>query len=118
MRLCHHECRLTLIYFQVIEHVANPSGFCESLSALTVPNGATVISTINRSMRAYATAIVAAEYILNWVSLYLSSIFWPHTLRYILHCVVLCVGEKNAIPSWLASRNLDSAIYTSNLPND
>lgn len=67
MRLCHHECRLTLIYFQVIEHVANPSGFCESLSALTVPNGATVISTINRSMRAYATAIVAAEYILNWL---------------------------------------------------
>uniref|UniRef100_A0A0E0DX29 Ubiquinone biosynthesis O-methyltransferase, mitochondrial n=1 Tax=Oryza meridionalis TaxID=40149 RepID=A0A0E0DX29_9ORYZ len=51
----------------VIEHVANPSGFCESLSALTVPNGATVISTINRSMRAYATAIVAAEYILNWL---------------------------------------------------
>lgn len=56
-----------VISLEVIEHVANPSGFCESLSALTVPNGATVISTINRSMRAYATAIVAAEYILNWL---------------------------------------------------
>ncbi|RCV39981.1 hypothetical protein SETIT_9G015100v2 [Setaria italica] len=32
-----------------------------------VPNGATVVSTINRSMRAYATAIVAAEYILRWL---------------------------------------------------
>nr|AWA45012.1 Ubiquinone biosynthesis O-methyltransferase, mitochondrial [Saccharum officinarum] len=51
----------------VIEHVANPLEFCESLSALTVPNGATVVSTINRSMRAYATAIVAAEYILRWL---------------------------------------------------
>ncbi|AQK93426.1 Ubiquinone biosynthesis O-methyltransferase mitochondrial [Zea mays] len=51
----------------VIEHVANPLEFCESLSALTIPNGATVISTINRSMRAYATAIVAAEYILRWL---------------------------------------------------
>jgi polyprenyldihydroxybenzoate methyltransferase/3-demethylubiquinol 3-O-methyltransferase len=57
-----------LIYLQVIEHVANPLEFCKSLSALTVPNGATVISTINRSMRAYATAIVGAEYILRWVS--------------------------------------------------
>ncbi|ESW14235.1 hypothetical protein PHAVU_008G264200 [Phaseolus vulgaris] len=52
---------------EVIEHVANPADFCRSLSALTVPNGATVISTINRSMRAYATAIVAAEYILRWL---------------------------------------------------
>lgn len=52
---------------QVIEHVADPAEFCKSLSALTVSHGATVISTINRSMRAYATAIVAAEYILHWV---------------------------------------------------
>lgn len=56
-----------VISLEVIEHVANPLGFCESLSALTVPNGATVVSTINRSMRAYATAIVAAEYILRWL---------------------------------------------------
>ncbi|CAJ2634086.1 unnamed protein product [Trifolium pratense] len=52
---------------EVIEHVAEPAEFCKSLSALTVPDGATVISTINRSMRAYATAIVAAEYILRWL---------------------------------------------------
>ncbi|BAT80746.1 hypothetical protein VIGAN_03034500 [Vigna angularis var. angularis] len=52
---------------EVIEHVANPAEFCKSLAALTVPDGATVISTINRSMRAYATAIVAAEYILRWL---------------------------------------------------
>lgn len=51
----------------MIEHVANPLEFCQSLSSLTVPNGATVVSTINRSMRAYAAAIVAAEYILRWV---------------------------------------------------
>ncbi|OEL31609.1 Ubiquinone biosynthesis O-methyltransferase, mitochondrial [Dichanthelium oligosanthes] len=55
------------ILSEVIEHIANPLEFCESLSALTVPNGATVVSTINHSMRAYATAIVAAEYILKWL---------------------------------------------------
>ncbi|KAI0492113.1 hypothetical protein KFK09_026378 [Dendrobium nobile] len=56
-----------VLALEVIEHVADPSDFCESLSALVVPGGATVISTINRSMKAYATAIVAAEYLLNWI---------------------------------------------------
>ncbi|CAK7348788.1 unnamed protein product [Dovyalis caffra] len=51
----------------VIEHVAAPAEFCKSLSALTYPGGATVLSTINRSMRAYATAILAAEYLLHWL---------------------------------------------------
>ncbi|XP_057448750.1 ubiquinone biosynthesis O-methyltransferase, mitochondrial-like [Lotus japonicus] len=52
---------------EVIEHVTDPAEFCKSLAALTISDGATVISTINRSMRAYATAIVAAEYILRWL---------------------------------------------------
>ncbi|GLT55989.1 hypothetical protein SLA2020_290640 [Shorea laevis] len=56
-----------VISLEVIEHVADPTGFCKSLAALTVPGGATVISTVNRSMRSYATAIVAAEYILHWL---------------------------------------------------
>ncbi|KAE8694354.1 Ubiquinone biosynthesis O-methyltransferase [Hibiscus syriacus] len=49
----------------VIEHVADPAEFCKSLSALTAHEGATVVSTINRSMRSYATAIIAAEYLLH-----------------------------------------------------
>uniref|UniRef100_A0A1J3D348 Ubiquinone biosynthesis O-methyltransferase, mitochondrial n=3 Tax=Noccaea caerulescens TaxID=107243 RepID=A0A1J3D348_NOCCA len=56
-----------VLALEVIEHVANPAEFCKSLSALTIPNGATIVSTINRSMRAYASAIVAAEYILHWL---------------------------------------------------
>ncbi|CAL1402966.1 unnamed protein product [Linum trigynum] len=52
---------------EVIEHVADPAEFCKSLAALTRPGGAVVISTINRSIRAYAAAIVAAEYILHWL---------------------------------------------------
>ncbi|XP_038985139.1 ubiquinone biosynthesis O-methyltransferase, mitochondrial isoform X5 [Phoenix dactylifera] len=46
---------------------ADPLEFCKSLAALTAPAGATVISTINRSVRSYATAIIAAEYLLNWL---------------------------------------------------
>ncbi|XP_042011259.1 ubiquinone biosynthesis O-methyltransferase, mitochondrial-like [Salvia splendens] len=56
-----------VLALEVIEHVADPADFCKSLSALTENGGATVISTINRSMRAYATAIVMAEYVLRWL---------------------------------------------------
>ncbi|KAJ6804968.1 ubiquinone biosynthesis O-methyltransferase, mitochondrial [Iris pallida] len=56
-----------VIASEVIEHVADPSEFCKSLASLTVPSGATVISTINRSVRSYAAAIVAAEYLLSWL---------------------------------------------------
>ncbi|CAK9163227.1 unnamed protein product, partial [Ilex paraguariensis] len=58
---------LITVRYEVIEHVADPAKFCKSLAALTVSDGATMISTINRSMRSYATAIVAAEHILHWV---------------------------------------------------
>ncbi|KAA8526228.1 hypothetical protein F0562_008033 [Nyssa sinensis] len=56
-----------VIALEVIEHVADPAEFCKSLAALTVTSGATVISTINRSVRSYATAIIAAEYLLHWL---------------------------------------------------
>ncbi|XP_047334486.1 ubiquinone biosynthesis O-methyltransferase, mitochondrial [Impatiens glandulifera] len=56
-----------VVSLEVIEHVSDPAQFCQSLASLTVPGGATLISTINRSMRAYATAIVAAEYVLQWL---------------------------------------------------
>ncbi|XP_065878247.1 ubiquinone biosynthesis O-methyltransferase, mitochondrial isoform X2 [Euphorbia lathyris] len=36
-------------------------------AALTHSGGATVVSTINRSMRAFATTIVVAEYLLQWL---------------------------------------------------
>ncbi|XP_065878246.1 ubiquinone biosynthesis O-methyltransferase, mitochondrial isoform X1 [Euphorbia lathyris] len=56
-----------VISLEVIEHVANPAEFCKSLAALTHSGGATVVSTINRSMRAFATTIVVAEYLLQWL---------------------------------------------------
>ncbi|KAL1560572.1 Hexaprenyldihydroxybenzoate methyltransferase, mitochondrial [Salvia divinorum] len=56
-----------VLALEVIEHVADPADFCKSLSALTENGGATLISTINRSMRAYATTIIVAEYVLRWL---------------------------------------------------
>ncbi|RAL38310.1 hypothetical protein DM860_002288 [Cuscuta australis] len=85
-----------VIALEVIEHVADPADFCKSLSELTVDNGATVISTINRSMRAYATAIVAAEYILHWLpkgTHQWSSFLTPEELVLILQRCSISVQE-------------------------
>ncbi|MFS7980299.1 putative methyltransferase [Helianthus anomalus] len=85
-----------VIALEVIEHVADPAEFCKSLSSLTVSNGATVISTINRSMRAYATAIVAAEYILHWLpkgTHQWSSFLTPEELVLILQRASISVKE-------------------------
>ncbi|XP_056159692.1 ubiquinone biosynthesis O-methyltransferase, mitochondrial [Syzygium oleosum] len=85
-----------VISLEVIEHVADPADFCKSLSALTIPEGAIVISTINRSMRAYATAIVAAEYLLRWLpkgTHQWSSFLTPEELVLILQRSSICVKE-------------------------
>ncbi|XP_058742981.1 ubiquinone biosynthesis O-methyltransferase, mitochondrial [Vicia villosa] len=81
---------------EVIEHVAEPAEFCKSLAALTITDGATIISTINRSMRAYATAIVAAEYILRWLPMGThewSSFLTPEELVLILQRAGINVEE-------------------------
>jgi len=46
---------------EVIEHVADPQGFLASLAALVKPWGAVCLSTINRTPRSYAVAVVGAE---------------------------------------------------------
>lgn len=52
---------------EVIEHVADRGAFAGALAALVRPGGALVLTTINRTPRSYAAAIVGAEYILRWV---------------------------------------------------
>lgn len=52
---------------EVIEHVADREAFADALAALVRPGGLLVLTTINRTRRSYAMAIVAAEYMLRWV---------------------------------------------------
>lgn len=56
-----------VVSFEVVEHVADVPMFINSLSRLTKPGGALMLSSINRTLRSYALAIVAAEYVLNIV---------------------------------------------------
>ncbi len=50
---------------ELLEHVANPDVVIEHAVRLLKPGGVICLSTINRTVSAYATAIFAAEYVLS-----------------------------------------------------
>lgn len=56
-----------VIASEVIEHVLQPAEFVATLCKLCSPSGVVVITTLNRTPRSYALAIVAAEYVLGMV---------------------------------------------------
>jgi 2-polyprenyl-6-hydroxyphenyl methylase/3-demethylubiquinone-9 3-methyltransferase len=51
---------------EIIEHVANVGAFLDAAATLVKPSGLIVLSTINRTPKARALAIVGAERILKW----------------------------------------------------
>jgi 2-polyprenyl-6-hydroxyphenyl methylase/3-demethylubiquinone-9 3-methyltransferase len=51
---------------EIVEHVADVSAFLSAASALVAPGGVLVLSTINRTQKARALAIVGAERVLKW----------------------------------------------------
>ena len=49
----------------MVEHVSQPEAFAATLASLVKPGGALLMSTINRTPRAYAMAVVGAERIVQ-----------------------------------------------------
>lgn len=56
-----------VLAMEVVEHVADVPAFVAACSAAVRPGGCLVIATINRTLRAFALAIVGAEYVLGWL---------------------------------------------------
>jgi len=52
---------------EVIEHVIDPKTFIADCAAMVRPGGMMFCSTINRTAKAFAFAIVGAEYVLRWL---------------------------------------------------
>lgn len=52
---------------EMLEHVPDPAAIVRACAALVKPGGHLFFSTINRNPKAYAMAIVGAEYIMNLV---------------------------------------------------
>ena len=56
-----------VLNMEVIEHVADPALFLAECAAMVKPGGLMFIATINRTMKAWALAIIAAENVLRWL---------------------------------------------------
>jgi 2-polyprenyl-6-hydroxyphenyl methylase/3-demethylubiquinone-9 3-methyltransferase len=52
---------------ETVEHVADVPAFLGALARLTRPGGGIAMTTLNRTARSFALAILAAEYVLGWV---------------------------------------------------
>ncbi|HEY8580064.1 MAG TPA: bifunctional 2-polyprenyl-6-hydroxyphenol methylase/3-demethylubiquinol 3-O-methyltransferase UbiG [Beijerinckiaceae bacterium] len=52
---------------EVVEHVVDPAAFVRQACALVKPGGLFFASTLNRTLKSFALAIVGAEYVLRWV---------------------------------------------------
>ncbi|HWT45111.1 MAG TPA: bifunctional 2-polyprenyl-6-hydroxyphenol methylase/3-demethylubiquinol 3-O-methyltransferase UbiG [Vicinamibacterales bacterium] len=52
---------------EVVEHVPDPEKFIAECAALVRSGGVAIFSTLNRTFKAWALAIVGAEYVLGWL---------------------------------------------------
>jgi 2-polyprenyl-6-hydroxyphenyl methylase/3-demethylubiquinone-9 3-methyltransferase len=56
-----------VLALEVVEHVADLDGFLAAAVATLKPGGLMVLSTLNRTAKAFALAIVGVEYVLGWL---------------------------------------------------
>lgn len=56
-----------VLNMEVVEHVNDPQGFIALCGGMVRPGGLMFVATINRTLRAWATAIIGAEYVLGWL---------------------------------------------------
>jgi len=56
-----------VLALEIVEHVADAPLFLKSCGGLVKPGGLLVLSTINRTAKAWALAIAGAEYVLRWL---------------------------------------------------
>ena len=56
-----------VLALEIVEHVADLDAFATACTSLVSPGGSFIVATLNRTLAAYALAIVAAERILGWL---------------------------------------------------
>ena len=56
-----------ILNMEVIEHVADPQAFMSACGQLMKPDAIMFLATLNRTLKAFALAIIGAEYVLRWL---------------------------------------------------
>ncbi len=89
-----------VLLLEIVEHVPDVPGFVAMVARLVRPGGIVILSTINRTLRAFALAIVGAEYVLRWLPL--GTHRWdrfvtPEEMDAALYAASLNPGEKRGM---------------------
>ena len=56
-----------VLNMEIIEHVADVELFLAASCSLVKPGGLMILSTLNRTLKAFGLAIVGAEYVMGWL---------------------------------------------------
>lgn len=56
-----------ILNMEVIEHVADLSGFLKACAAMLKPGGLMFVATLNKTLKSLALAKIGAEYVLGWL---------------------------------------------------
>ncbi len=56
-----------ILAMEIVEHVPDMPAFIAICAGMLKPGGLMIVSTINRTARSFALAIVGAEYVLRWL---------------------------------------------------
>jgi len=61
------KCYDVVLALEIVEHVADVPAFLKACCTLVKPQGILILSTLNRTLKSLALAIIAAEYVLRWI---------------------------------------------------
>ncbi len=56
-----------VLALEIVEHVASLEAFVAASARMVRPGGMMVVATLNRTLKAFALAIVGGEYVLGWL---------------------------------------------------
>lgn len=105
-----------VIASEVVEHVADLDLFIRCTADTVKPGGLLVVTTINRTMKSFALAIVGAEYVLRWLPVgthHWDKFVTPEELDAAIKPTGLEVVEESGImydllhDRWIASSDMD-----------
>lgn len=105
-----------ILNMEVVEHVADVPLFLSATAKMVRPGGLMFVATINRTLKAYALAIVGAEYVLRWLPKGTHSydkLVRPAELERPLNDMGLEIIDKSGVTfnpltdSWNRSRDMD-----------
>lgn len=105
-----------ILNMEVVEHVADVPLFLQATGSMVRPGGMMFVATINRTLKAYALAIVGAEYVLRWLPKGTHSyekLVKPSEIEGPLNAEGLTITDRSGVSynpltdAWVKSRDMD-----------